>query len=104
MGLTFNEDFTIGLSLVEYQASHYTWASKSEVSSTPSTNLPNPFTIQPPASVTLSDEMIEYADGVVLTRLNILIGASPDSFVQYYQVEAKKHLKIILKYYQVEQN
>ena len=34
MGLTFNEDFTIGLSLVEYQASHYTWASKSEVSST----------------------------------------------------------------------
>ena len=28
MGLTFNEDFTIGLSLVEYQASHYTWATK----------------------------------------------------------------------------
>ena len=46
--------------------------------------------------------MIDY-DGVVLTRLNIVIGASPDSFVQYYQVEAKKHLKIILKYYQVEQ-
>ena len=52
MGLTFNEDFTIGLSLVEYQASHYTWATKTQVSSTPSTNLPNPFTIQPPASVT----------------------------------------------------
>ena len=34
--------------------------------------------------------MIEYADGVVLTRLNIVITASPDSFVQYYQVEAKK--------------
>ena len=33
--------------------------------------------------------MIEYADGVVLTRLNILIGASSDAFVQYYQVEAK---------------
>ena len=90
MGLTFNEDFTIGLSLVEYQASHYTWASKSEVSSTPSTNLPNPFAIQPPASITLSDEMIEYADGITITRLNILIGASPDSFVSNYQVEAKQ--------------
>ena len=90
LAITFNEDFTIGLTLVEYQASHYTWASKAQVSSTPSTNLPDPFTIQPPASITLSDEMIEYADGVVLTRLNILISASPDSFVQYYQVEAKK--------------
>nr|BAR20259.1 phage tail protein [uncultured Mediterranean phage uvMED] len=90
LALTFNEDYTIGLTLVEYQASHYTWASKAEVASTPSTNLPDPFTIQPPASVTLTDEMIEYADGVVLTRLNIVIGASPDSFVQYYQVEAKK--------------
>ena len=88
--ISFNEDFTVGLNLIEHQNSHYTFASKAEVASTPATNLPNPFNIQPPASVTLSDEMIEYADGVVLTRLNIVIGASPDSFVQYYQVEAKK--------------
>jgi len=88
--ISFNEDFTVGLNLIEHQNSHYTFATKGQVSSTPSTNLPDPFTIQPPASITLSDEMIEYADGVVLTRLNILISASPDSFVQYYQVEAKK--------------
>jgi predicted phage tail protein len=89
MGLTFNEDFTIGLSLVEYQASHYTWATKSQVSSTPSTNLPNPFTIQPPASVTLSDTLIEYNDGTVIVALDVSIGASPDSFIDYYQVEYK---------------
>ena len=89
LAMTFNDDFTVGLSLIEYQASHYTWATKTQVASTPSTNLPNPFTIQAPASVTLTDEMIEYADGVVITRLNILIGASSDAFVQYYQVEAK---------------
>ena len=87
--MTFNEDYTITLQLVEHQDSHYTFASNTQVSSTPSTTLPNPFVIQPPASVTLSDEMIEYADGVVITRLNILIGASPDSFVSNYQVEAK---------------
>ena len=90
LSMVFNEDYTISLNLVEHQDSHYTFATKGQVSSTPSTNLPNPFNIQPPASITLSDELIEYADGVVLTRLNILIGASTDQFVQYYQVEAKK--------------
>ena len=90
LSMTFNEDYTINLNLVEYQASHYTFATKGQVSSTPSTTLPNPFTIQAPASLTLTDELIEYADGVVLTRLNILVGASTDQFVQYYQVEAKK--------------
>jgi len=87
--MTFNEDYTITLQLVEHQDSHYTFATKGEVSSTPSTSLPNPFVIQPPASVTLTDEMIEYADGITITRLNIAIGASPDSFVSNYQVEAK---------------
>jgi len=90
LSMTFNEDYTINLNLVEYQASHYTFATKGQVSSTPSTTLPNPFSIQAPSSVTLTDELIEYADGIVLTRLNILVGASTDQFVQYYQVEAKK--------------
>ena len=89
LSMTFNEDFTIGLSLIEYQSSHYTWATKTVVASTPATNLPNPFTIQAPSAVTLTDEMIEYADGIVITRLNIQITASSDAFVQYYQVEAK---------------
>ena len=89
MGITFNEDFTIGLSLVEYQASHYTWATKTQVSSTPTTNLPNPFTVQPPASVTLSDQLIEYNDGTVIVALDISIGASTDSFIDFYQVEYK---------------
>ena len=89
MGITFNEDFTISLALIEYQASHYTFASKTQVSSTPSTNLPNPFNIQPPASVTLSDQLIEYNDGTVIVALDIAIGASPDSFIDFYQVEYK---------------
>ena len=90
MGITFNEDFTIGLSLVEYQASHYTWATKTQATAIPTTTLPNPFTIQPPASVTLDDELIEYNDGTVIVALNVTVGASTDSFVDYYQVEYKK--------------
>ena len=89
LSLTFNEDFTIGLNLVEYQSTHYTWASKTEQATIPTTNLPNPFAIQPPASVTLSDQLIQYNDGTVIVALDITLTASPDSFVDYYQVEYK---------------
>ena len=90
LSIKFNPDYTLGLDLVEHQDAHYTWATKTQATAVPTTNLPNPNNIQPPASVTLTDEMIEYADGIVITRLNINIGASPDKFVQYYQVEAKQ--------------
>ena len=87
--MTFNDDYTITLQLVEHQDSHYTFASKTQVSSTPSTTLPNPFVVQPPASVTLSDTLVEYNDGTVIVALDVAIGVSPDSFVDFYQVEYK---------------
>ena len=89
LGITFNRDLTVGLSLVEYQASHYTWATKVQATTVPTTNLPNPFNVQPPASVTLDDQLIEYNDGTVIVALDVTIGASPDSFVDFYQVEYK---------------
>jgi len=90
LGITFNNDYTVGLSLVEHQDTHYQWSSKIQATTIPTTTLPNPFTVQPPASVTLDDELIEYNDGTVIVALNITIGASTDSFVDYYQVEYKK--------------
>jgi len=89
-GMQVNSDLTTELQLTEYQAAFYTWATKTQAATVPDTTLPNPFSVTAPASVTLTDELIEYSDGVVLTRLNILIGASTDKFVQYYQVETKK--------------
>jgi hypothetical protein len=89
MSLTFNEDYTIGLTLVEYQGSHYTFAQQSAQTTVPTTTLPNPFVVQPPASVTLSDTLVEYNDGTVIVALDVTIGASPDSFVDFYQVEYK---------------
>jgi len=88
LSMTFNEDFTVGLNLVEHQDSHYSFASKTQATAVPSTTLPNPFTVQPPASVTLTDQLIQYNE-TPLTALDIAIGASPDSFVDYYQVEYK---------------
>ena len=57
--------------------------------SIPTTTLPNAFTVQPPASVTLSDQLIQYNDGTVIVALDVVVGASPDQFVDFYQVEYK---------------
>src|SRR6056300_1599227 len=90
LSIKFNSDYTLGLDLVEHQNSHFSWAEKSLQTTAPSTNLPNPFVVQPPASVTLDDQLIEYNDGTVIVALDVTIGASPDSFVDFYQVEYKR--------------
>ena len=89
-GMTINTDHTVSLQLSEHQDSFYTFGTQQEVATIPTTTLPNPFTMQPPASVTLGDELIEYNDGTVIVALNVTIGASPDKFINYYQVEYKK--------------
>jgi hypothetical protein len=89
-GLAINADYTVSLSLTEHQDSFYTFETQSQVATEPDTSFPNPFTVQPPASVTLADELIEYNDGTVIVAMNITIGASPDNFVREYQVEYKR--------------
>jgi hypothetical protein len=89
-GMQVNSDLTTELQLTEYQSAFYTWATQSQAAVIPDTTLPNPYSVVAPASVTLDDEMIEYSDGVVITRLLITVGASTDKFRQYYQVETKK--------------
>jgi hypothetical protein len=88
-GLTINTDSSVSLKLIEHQDNFYTWSEKSEAPTIADTTLPNPNSVQAPASVTLSDQLIQYSDGVVITALDVTIGASPDSFVDYYQVEYK---------------
>lgn len=89
-GLGINSDYTVSLSLTEHQDSFYTFETQTEVAVEPDTTLPDPFTVQPPSSVTLADELISYNDGTVIVAMNITIGASPDQFVREYQVEYKR--------------
>ena len=88
-GMTINSDHTINLVLSEHQDSFYTFGTQQEVATIPNTTLPNPFSVQPPASVTLSDQLIQYNDGTVIVALDITVGASPDQFVDFFQVEYK---------------
>jgi len=89
MGMAINSDSTVGLQLVEHQDNFYTWSSKAQAPTIADTTLPNPNNVSAPTSLTLSDQLILYSDGVVITALDVTIGASPDSFVDYYQVEYK---------------
>jgi len=89
MGLAINSDSTVDLQLIEHQDNFYTWSSKAQAPTIADTTLPNPNNVSAPASVTLDDQLIQYSDGVVITALDVTIGASPDSFVDYYQVEYK---------------
>ncbi len=88
-GMTINADHSVSLQLSEHQDSFYTFGTQQEVATIPTTTLPNPFVVQPPASVTLDDELIQYNDGTVIVALNVSIGATPDKFIDYYQVEYK---------------
>ena len=91
-GMAINADQTVSLQLSEHQDSYYAFGTQVAPATIPDTTLPNPFTVQPPASVTLDDELIEYADGIVITRLLITVGVSPDKFVDKYEVQIKQTL------------
>ena len=95
VALSFSEDYTIGLNLIEHQDSYYTWANKTQVATTPTTNLPNPFstidlTEAFGATPFVTDEIIEYNDGVIITKMKIVLSdlsLFTDSFFDYYEVE-----------------
>ena len=90
LSTTINPDSSVSLQLTEHQDSYYTFGTQQEVATIPDTTLPNPFSILPPASITLTDELVEYADGIVITRLIITVGASLDNFVDNYEVQIKQ--------------
>ena len=81
----------VDLTLRETNTAVYTWTPSTDekVFQEDNTTLPDAFTVQPPASVTLSDQLIEYNDGTVIVALDITVGASVDPFVSFYQVEYK---------------
>jgi len=86
--VNINADLTVDLALTEHQDNFYTWTSKAQAPTIADTNLPNPNVVQPPSGLTLNDTLIEY-NQTPLIALDVTIGASPDNFVDYYQVEYK---------------
>ena len=91
-GMTLNADFTASLSLQEHQDAWYTFDEKTEVAIIGDTNLPDPFSVGTPSGLTLTDDLVEYNDGTVITRLLVSVAASTDKFVDDYEIEVKQTL------------
>ena len=87
IAVNINADLTVNLQLTEHQDSFYSWSSKGQAPVIADTTLPNPNIVQAP-TLTLGDTLIQYNE-TPLVALDITIGASPDAFVDYYQVEYK---------------
>ena len=85
---TFNQDFTMGLGLIEHSDSFYTWATKTQQATVPTTNLPNPFSVEAP-SISATDELLELFDGSVVSKLIVNI-TSTDKFVNDFEVQYKE--------------
>jgi hypothetical protein len=62
----------------------------STISSGKATNLPSANSVAAPTAVTLSDELVLYNDGTVITKLIINVTAPSNKFTEIFEVEVKQ--------------
>lgn len=82
----------VTMSLQEESAASYNWAAGEAASydAAPDTNLPNPFSVAPPVSLTVTEDLYVTRNGDGVKALaNLTWVASPDAFIYQYQAEYK---------------
>jgi hypothetical protein len=62
----------------------------STISSGKATNLPSANSVSPPTAVVLTDELVLYNDGTVITKLIINVTAPSNKFTEIFEVEVKQ--------------
>jgi|GEM_PF-524101 len=79
----------ISLSLQEESSASYDWNSgeATVIDLSPDTNLPDPFTVQPPGSPAVTEELYATNGGALKSKATVTWPASPDVFVLQYQLE-----------------
>ena len=85
--ITLNYDGTCSLALLEYDQSIYTYDTSAEEKTYPDTNLPNPFAVGTPGSLSTSAATSVALDGTIIPQINMSWAASTDSFVTQYDVQ-----------------
>jgi len=82
----------ITVSLQEESSASYDWngGEASTYDAAPDTNLPSPFTVAPPLSLTVTEELYVTRDGAGVKAKAVMSWvASPDAFIYLYQAEYK---------------
>jgi len=88
--IALNTDGTVNFSLTEHQNSIYPWSTKTEADDSPSTNLPNPFSVASPLPNSITEELYTTVNSVgTRSRAFFSWNAPNDAFVSAYEAEYK---------------
>jgi hypothetical protein len=85
--MSLNYDATVNLSLIEYDSAVYAYDPANEEVTYPDSNLPNPFEVEPPTNLTVTETTAIGSDGTVLPALLVEWTAADDAFVSQYEVQ-----------------
>ncbi len=92
MRWNMGSDMVITLSLQEESSASYDWNSgeATVIDPAPDTNLPDPFFVDPPGTPQITESLYAPLDGsAVKSKATVTWGASPDAFLDQYQLEYK---------------
>jgi hypothetical protein len=85
--IALNYDGTVNLSLIEYDSSIYAYDPANEETTYPDSDLPDPFSVEPPSGLSVEETTIIADDGTLLPSLRLTWTAANDAFVTQYEVQ-----------------
>ena len=97
MGITLQNSGSVGVKGLEYSADAYTYNTKLETASQPTTFLPDPRTVQAPVLVSITDTAVNVTEGNLNVIMTVTFRGTSDFFVDKYEVIYKKSTDSIYK-------
>ena len=96
-GITIHPQGIVGIEAIEYQSSIYTFGAKTQKPDTPTTNLPDPTTVQAPVLTSITDTAVNVTEGNLNVIMTVTFRGTSDFFVDKYEVVYKKSTDSIYK-------
>ena len=96
-GITIHPQGIVGIEAIEYQSSIYTFGAKTQKPDTPTTNLPDPTTVQAPVLTSITDTAVNVTEGNLNVIMTVTFRGTSDFFVDKYEVIYKKSTDSIYK-------
>ncbi len=97
MGITLQNNGTVGVKGLEYSADAYTYNTKLKTPSQPTTFLPDPKTVQAPVLVSITDTPVNVTEGNLNVIMTVTFRGTSDYFVDKFEVVYKKSTDSIYK-------
>lgn len=97
MGITLQNNGSVGVKGLEYSADAYTYNTKLETASQPTTFLPDPRSVAAPVLVSITDTAVNVTEGNLNVIMTVTFRGTSDFFVDKYEVIYKKSTDSIYK-------